>query len=73
MPKLTQDQVNYLNRTISYKEIEEVIKIFPTNQPKQNKNNNNNNKNKTGPGDLSAEFFQTFKENLIPIFLKLFH
>jgi hypothetical protein len=30
MPKLNQEQINYLNRPISHKEIEEVIKNLPT-------------------------------------------
>ena len=44
-----------------------------TEKPDETQKPDDTNKNKTGPGDLSAEFFQTFKENLIPIFLKLFH
>jgi hypothetical protein len=30
IPKLYQEQVNYLNRLISHKETKGVIKIFPT-------------------------------------------
>jgi hypothetical protein len=30
LPKLNQDQVNYLHSTITFKEIEEVIKSLPT-------------------------------------------
>jgi hypothetical protein len=58
--KLNQDQVNYLTILITSKEIEKVIQNFLT---------------KTAKDQMvfSAEFYQTFKEDLIPIFLKLFH
>jgi hypothetical protein len=64
--KLNQDQVNYLNSPINPKEIEVVIKTLPTPAP-QNKAQGQM------AGGLSAEFYQTFKKELIPIFLKLFH
>jgi hypothetical protein len=63
IPKLNQEQVNYLNRPISHKEIEEVSKNLPC---KTNK------KKSPQPDRFSAEYYQTFKD-LIPIFLKLFH
>ena len=62
VPKLKQDQTNDLNIPISPKEIETLINIS---QPKKKKSGE--------PDGFSAEFYQTFKEDLIPIILKLFH
>jgi hypothetical protein len=60
LPKLNQDQINHISSPKTPKEIEAVIKSFPT-------------KNSPGPDRFSAEFYQTFKKDLILILFKLFH
>jgi hypothetical protein len=58
VPKLNQDQVNDINSPISPKEVEAFINSFPT---------------KKSPDGFRAEFYQTCKEDLIPVLHKLFH
>ena len=60
LPKLNQDQISNLNGPVSPCETEVVIKSLPT-------------KIRPGSDDFSTEFYQTFKEGLIPILLKIFH
>jgi hypothetical protein len=74
VPKLNQDQVNNLKFPISSKELEAVINSPPTKKKKKKtKNQKTKNKKNPGPDGFSAEFYQTFKEDLIPTLLKLFH
>jgi hypothetical protein len=59
-PKLNQEDINHLSRSIIQNEIEAAIKSLPK-------------KKSPGPNELSAEFYQIFKEELIPTLFKLFH
>ena len=57
-PKLKQEDIHNLNRSIPSNELEEAIKNLPF-------------KKSLGPDRLSAEFYKTFKEDLIPLHLKV--
>jgi hypothetical protein len=59
-PKLNQEDINHLNRSITQNEIEASIKSLPPQKSPR-------------PDGVSAEFYQTFKEELTPTFFKLFH
>ena len=57
--RLNQEGIENINRPITSTEIETVIKYLPTNKSQ-------------GPDGFTGEFYQTFREELTPIFLKLF-
>ena len=59
LPRLNQEEIENINRSITSTDIETVIKNLPTNKSQ-------------GPDDFTGKFYQTFREELTPILLKLF-
>ena len=58
-PKLNQEEIENLNRSITSTEIETVIRNLPKNKS-------------PGPDGFTAEFYQKVRQELTPIQLKLF-
>ena len=59
LPRLNQDAIEKMNGPITSTENETVIYKLPTNKG-------------PGPDGLTGEFYQTFRDELIPLLLKLF-
>ena len=60
LPRLNEEETENMNRPITSNVIETVIKNLPTNKS-------------PGPDGLIGEIYQTFRKELTPILLKLFH
>ena len=57
--RLNQEEIEIMNNPVTSTEAEVLIKNFPKNKS-------------PGPDGFTGEFYQTFREELMPILLKLF-
>ena len=59
LPRLNQEEIQIMNNPITSTEIEAVTQNLPKNES-------------LGPDGFTGNFYQTFRDELMPILLKLF-
>ena len=59
LPKLNQEEIGIMNNPITITEMKKAIKNLPTNKS-------------PGPDGFTGEFYQTFRDALMPILLNSF-
>ena len=59
LPRRNQEEIEIINNTITSTEVKALIKNLPKNKS-------------PGPDGFTGEFYQTFREELMPVLLKLF-
>ena len=59
LPRLNQEEIENMNRPLTSTDIETMILKLPTNKS-------------PGPNGFTGKFYQTFRDELTPILLKLF-
>ena len=59
IPKLSQEEIENLNKPITSMEIKSVIRNLPANKS-------------PGPDGFTDEFYQRYREELTPVLIKLF-